>query len=50
MIITKDKVIEICFFINEFNKNFDLELKKNLLPPPKGINIATGKPRCRTVK
>ena len=30
--ITKDKVTEIFCIIDEFDKNFDLELKKNLLP------------------
>lgn len=30
--ITKDKVTKIFCIIDEFDKNFDLELKKNLLP------------------
>lgn len=34
--ITKDKVTEIFCIIDEFDKNFDLELKKNLLPVTDG--------------
>ena len=34
--ITKDKVTEIFCVIDEFDKNFDLELKKNLLPVTDG--------------
>ena len=30
--ITKDKVTEIFCIIDEFDKNFEFELKKNLLP------------------
>ena len=30
--ITKDKVTEIFCIIDEFDKNFESELKKNLLP------------------
>lgn len=34
--ITKDKVTEIFCIIDEFDKNFALELKKNLLPATAG--------------
>ena len=34
--ITKDKVTEFFCIIDEFDKNFDLELKKNLLPVTDG--------------
>ena len=34
--ITKDKVTEIFCIIDELDKNFDLELKKNLLPVTDG--------------
>ncbi len=34
--ITKDKVTEIFCIIDEFDENFDLELKKNLLPVTDG--------------
>ena len=34
--IAKDKVTEIFCIIDEFDKNFDLELKKNLLPVTDG--------------
>ena len=34
--ITKDKVTEIFCVIDEFDKNSDLELKKNLLPVTDG--------------
>lgn len=32
----KDKITEIFRIIDEFNKNFNLELKRNLLPVPNG--------------
>lgn len=34
--ITKDKVTEIFCIIDEFDKNIELELKKNLLPATDG--------------
>ena len=34
--ITKDKVTEIFCIIDEFDKNFESELKKNLLPVTDG--------------
>ncbi len=43
--ITKDKVTEIFCIIDEFDKNFEFELKKHLLPVTDGK-----KPRSRIVK
>ncbi len=34
--ITKDKVTEIFCIIDEYDKNFEFELKKNLLPVTNG--------------
>lgn len=34
--ITKDKVIDIFCMIDEFDKNFTEEMKKNILPPTDG--------------
>lgn len=34
--ITNDKVTEFFCIIDEFDKNFDIELKKNLLPVTDG--------------
>ena len=48
--ITKDNVTEIFCIIDEFDKNFDLELKKNLLPVTDGKHIVIEKLRCRIVK
>ena len=44
--ITKDKVIEIFCIIDEFDKNLNVELSKNLCLPPYNSN---GK-RCRNRK
>ena len=37
--ITKDKVTEIFCIIDEFDKNFESELKKNLLPVTDGKQL-----------
>lgn len=44
--ITKDKVTEIFCIIDEFDKNFESELKKNLLP----VTDVIEKLRYRIVK
>ena len=48
--ITKDKVIEIFCIIDEFDKNFEFEMKKNLLPVTDGKKHRNRKARCRIVK
>ena len=48
--ITKDKVTEIFCIIDEFDKNFESELKKNLLPVTDGKQHRNGKARYRIVK
>ena len=48
--ITKDKVTEFFCIIDEFDKNFDLELKKNFFLSLMEGNIVIEKLRCRIVK
>ena len=48
--ITKDKVTEIFCIIDEFDKNFEFELKKIFFRSLMESNIVIEKPRCRIVK
>lgn len=48
--IINDKVIDIFCIIDEFDKDFEQEKKKNLLSIDDSENTATGKPSSRTVR
>ena len=48
--ITKDKVTEFFCIIDEFDKNFEFELKKNLLPAPNEKKHRNRKASLSTVK
>lgn len=51
--ITKDKIIEIFYIIDEFNKNFNAELDENLFLPSfdaTGRRYRNRKVKCQKVK